>query len=195
MEPVRETAAPSFVSVQVTSCPCDPGTPAAYSGNLTDNGGTIQITSAGAYDISASVTDPTGRVFAAPAVTVAVSSVVEGPGDTSSERNGLAVHGQGPRNFAVPYIFGGHFHLYRRAGDSPHRPACHCQPDGNRPGRDLGNHFRSGRDHPRHITFTVSSGWANSGSLKDRPMVSHTAMAALALNVRPRWSVTLAVTV
>ena len=40
-------------------------------------------------------------------------SVVEGPGDTSSERNGLAVHGQGPRNFAVPYIFGGHFHLYR----------------------------------------------------------------------------------
>ena len=46
----------------------DPGTPAAYSGDLTDNGGTIQITSAGAYDISASVTDPTGRVFAAPAV-------------------------------------------------------------------------------------------------------------------------------
>ena len=39
--------------------------------------------------------------------------VVEGPGDTSSERNGLAVHGQGPRNFAVPSIFGGHFHLYR----------------------------------------------------------------------------------
>ena len=53
----------------------DPGTPAAYSGNLTDNGGTIQITSAGAYDISASVTDPTGRVFAAPAVTVAVYPV------------------------------------------------------------------------------------------------------------------------
>ena len=45
------------------------------------------------------------------------------------------------------------------------------------------------------FTFTVSSGWANSGSLKDRPMVSHTLMVALALNVRPRWSVTLAVTV
>ncbi len=53
----------------------DPGTPAAYSGDLTDNGGTIQITSAGAYDISASVTDPTGRVFAAPAVSVMVYPV------------------------------------------------------------------------------------------------------------------------
>ena len=53
----------------------DPGTPAAYSGNLTDNGGTIQITSAGAYDIAASVTDPTGRVFAAPAVSVMVYPV------------------------------------------------------------------------------------------------------------------------
>ena len=40
-------------------------------------------------------------------------SVVEGPGDTGRERNGLAVHGQGPRNFAVPHILGGHFHLHR----------------------------------------------------------------------------------
>ena len=32
----------------------DPGTPATYSGELSDTGGTIQITSAGAYDIAAS---------------------------------------------------------------------------------------------------------------------------------------------
>ena len=42
---------------------------------MSDNGGIIQITSAGAYDIAASVTDSTGRVFAAPAVTVAVYPV------------------------------------------------------------------------------------------------------------------------
>ncbi len=53
----------------------DPGTAAAYSGDLTDNGGTIQITSAGTYDISASVMDATGRVFAAPAVSVMVYPV------------------------------------------------------------------------------------------------------------------------
>ena len=53
----------------------DPSTAATYSGELSDNGGTIQITSAGAYDISASVTDATGRVFAAPAVTVMVYPV------------------------------------------------------------------------------------------------------------------------
>ena len=42
---------------------------------MSDNGGTIQIASAGAYDISASVTDATGRTFAAPAVTVMVYPV------------------------------------------------------------------------------------------------------------------------
>ena len=45
------------------------------------------------------------------------------------------------------------------------------------------------------FTFTVSSGWENSGSWKDSPMASHTLMAWLALNVRPSSSVTLAVTV
>lgn len=53
----------------------DPATATAYSGTLTDNGGTIQITSAGTYDIAASVTDATGRVFAAPAVSVMVYPV------------------------------------------------------------------------------------------------------------------------
>ena len=53
----------------------DPSAAVEYTGNLTDNGGTIQITSAGAYDIAASVTDATGRVFAAPAVTVMVYPV------------------------------------------------------------------------------------------------------------------------
>lgn len=53
----------------------DPSAAVEYTGNLMDNGGTIQITSAGAYDISASVTDATGRVFAAPAVSVMVYPV------------------------------------------------------------------------------------------------------------------------
>ena len=52
-----------------------PSAAVEYTGNLMDNGGTIQITGAGAYDISASVTDPTGRVFAAPAVSVMVYPV------------------------------------------------------------------------------------------------------------------------
>jgi len=42
----------------------DPDTATAYDGDLTDNGGTIQIISAGTYDIATSLTDPTGRVFA-----------------------------------------------------------------------------------------------------------------------------------
>lgn len=53
----------------------DPATATVYSGTLADNGGTIQITSAGTYDIAASVTDATGRVFAAPAVSVMVYPV------------------------------------------------------------------------------------------------------------------------
>lgn len=53
----------------------DPTDVTAYSGTLTDNGGTIQIPSAGTYDIAASVTDATGRVFAAPAVSVMVYPV------------------------------------------------------------------------------------------------------------------------
>ena len=68
----KDTALPVVWSVTPSN---DPGTAAAYSGELSENGGTIQITSAGTYDISASVTDPTGRVFAAPAVTVAVYPV------------------------------------------------------------------------------------------------------------------------
>ena len=53
----------------------DPSAAVEYNGTLTDNGGTIQITSAGTYDIAASVTDATGRVFAAPAVSVMVYPV------------------------------------------------------------------------------------------------------------------------
>lgn len=53
----------------------DPATATAYSGTLADNGGTIQITSAGTYDIAASVTDATGRVFTAPSVSVMVYPV------------------------------------------------------------------------------------------------------------------------
>jgi len=68
----KDTALPVAWSVTPSN---DPGTPATYSGELSDTGGTIQITSAGAYDIAASVTDATGRVFAAPAVTVAVYPV------------------------------------------------------------------------------------------------------------------------
>ncbi|WP_300447420.1 S-layer homology domain-containing protein [uncultured Oscillibacter sp.] len=68
----KDTGLPVAWSVTPSN---DPSTPTAYSGELSENGGTIQITSAGAYDISASVTDPTGRVFAAPAVTVMVYPV------------------------------------------------------------------------------------------------------------------------
>ena len=53
----------------------DPSAAVEYTGDLTDNGGTIQITSAGTYDIAASVTDATGRTFAAPAVSVMVYPV------------------------------------------------------------------------------------------------------------------------
>ena len=68
----KDTALPVAWSVTPSN---DPGTAATYSGEFSDNGGTIQITSAGAYDISASVTDATGRMFAAPAATVAVYPV------------------------------------------------------------------------------------------------------------------------
>ncbi len=68
----KDTALPMAWKV----CPSnDPATATAYSGTLTDNGGTIQITSAGTYDIAASVTDATGRVFAAPTVSVMVYPV------------------------------------------------------------------------------------------------------------------------
>ncbi len=59
-----------------TVCPAnDPATATEYDGVLTGTGGMIQITSAGAYDIAASVTDATGRVFAAPTVSVMVYPV------------------------------------------------------------------------------------------------------------------------
>lgn len=57
-------------------CPSnDPPADTTYSGELTDNGGTIQIENAGVYDISASVTDATGRIFAAKTVSVTVYPV------------------------------------------------------------------------------------------------------------------------
>ena len=68
----KDTALPVTWSVTPSN---DPATAASYSGTLADNGGTIQITSAGTYDIAASVTDATGRVFAAPAVSVMVYPV------------------------------------------------------------------------------------------------------------------------
>ena len=68
----KDTALPVAWSVTPSN---DPATATPYDGNLTDNGGTIQITSAGTYDIAASVTDATGRVFAAPAVSVMVYPV------------------------------------------------------------------------------------------------------------------------
>ena len=68
----KDTALPVTWSVTPSN---DPATATAYDGNLTDNGGTIQITSAGTYDIAASVTDATGRVFAAPTVSVMVYPV------------------------------------------------------------------------------------------------------------------------
>lgn len=68
----KDTGLPVAWSVTPSN---DPATATAYSGTLTDNGGTIQITSAGTYDIAASVTDVTGRVFAAPAVSVMVYPV------------------------------------------------------------------------------------------------------------------------
>ncbi len=68
----KDTALPVVWKITPSNAP---SAAMEYTGNLTDNGGTIQITSAGAYDISASVTDPTGRVFAAPAVTVMVYPV------------------------------------------------------------------------------------------------------------------------
>ncbi len=68
----KDTSLPVAWSVTPSN---DPATATAYSGTLADNGGTIQITSAGTYDIAASVTDATGRVFAAPAVSVMVYPV------------------------------------------------------------------------------------------------------------------------
>lgn len=68
----KDTSLPVAWSVTPSN---DPATATAYDGDLTDNGGTIQITSAGTYDIAASVTDATGRVFAAPAVSVMVYPV------------------------------------------------------------------------------------------------------------------------
>lgn len=56
----RDTTLPVVWKVTPSN---DPSTGAAYSGTLTDDGGSIQITSAGSYDITASVTDATGRVF------------------------------------------------------------------------------------------------------------------------------------
>lgn len=53
----------------------DPSTAAAYTGTLADEGGTIQITTAGSYDIAATVKDATGRVFTAPTATVMVYPV------------------------------------------------------------------------------------------------------------------------
>ena len=41
----------------------DPNTDTAYTGSLTDFGGSIQIDTAGVYDIVASVQDATGRTF------------------------------------------------------------------------------------------------------------------------------------
>uniref|UniRef100_UPI0025D9B8E3 S-layer homology domain-containing protein n=2 Tax=uncultured Oscillibacter sp. TaxID=876091 RepID=UPI0025D9B8E3 len=68
----KDTALPVVWKIMPSN---DPSAAVEYTGNLTDNGGTIQITSAGAYDIAASVTDATGRTFAAPAVTVMVYPV------------------------------------------------------------------------------------------------------------------------
>lgn len=68
----KDTALPVTWSVTPSN---DPDTATAYDGDLTDSGGTIQITGAGTYDIAASVTDATGRVFATPAVTVTVYPV------------------------------------------------------------------------------------------------------------------------
>ncbi len=57
-------------------CPSnDPTAETAYIGSLANDGGTIQIETAGIYDISASVTDETGRVFAAQTVPVTVYPV------------------------------------------------------------------------------------------------------------------------
>ena len=61
----KDTTLPVAWSVTPSN---DPTAITTYDGNLTDNGGTIQINSAGAYDIAANVTDATGRVFAAPPV-------------------------------------------------------------------------------------------------------------------------------
>lgn len=68
----KDTALP--VSWRITPSN-DPATDAEYLGDLTGDGGCIQIPSAGAYDIAASVTDASGRVFTAPAVSVMVYPV------------------------------------------------------------------------------------------------------------------------
>ena len=68
----KDTALPVTWSVTPSN---DPDTATAYDGSLTDNGGNIQITSAGTYDIAASVTDATGRVFAADTKSVMVYPV------------------------------------------------------------------------------------------------------------------------
>ena len=64
LERVLSTTQSALISSQPT-----------FAGNLTKNGGTIQTTSAGTYDIAASVTDATRRVFAAPTVSVMVYPV------------------------------------------------------------------------------------------------------------------------
>ena len=68
----KDTALPVTWKVTPSN---DPGTATTYDGSLADHGGVIQITSAGVYDISASVTDATGRVFTAPAASVMVYPV------------------------------------------------------------------------------------------------------------------------
>ena len=68
----KDTALPVTWKVSPSNAP---DTATDYSGTLADDGGTIQIATAGTYDIAASVTDATGRVFAADTKSVMVYPV------------------------------------------------------------------------------------------------------------------------